>query len=69
MANSPITVLPEPVGAVKTTEFPLLIALIASIWKGSRGNGKYSSKLSNNCDWRGEELTSWDMIYIDINKQ
>ena len=45
-----MSVLPEPVGAVKTTELPLFIAFIASIWKGSRGNGKYSSKLSNNCD-------------------
>ena len=48
--NSPINVLPEPVGAVKTTEFPLLIARIASNWKSSSGKGKYSSKLSNNCD-------------------
>ena len=50
MANSPINVLPDPVGAVKTTEFPLLIARIASNWKSSSGKGKYSSKLSNNCD-------------------
>ena len=58
MANSPINVLPDPVGAVKTTEFPMFIAFIASIWKGSSGKEKYSSKLSNNCDGREDELTS-----------
>ena len=58
MANSPINVLPEPVGAVKTIEFPLFIAFIASIWKRSSWNGKNFSKSSNSCDLTEEELTS-----------
>ena len=39
-------VLPEPVGAVKTIEFPLFIASIASNWNWSSGNGNISSRLS-----------------------
>ena len=58
MANSPKTVLPEPVGAVSTIELPLLIALIASIWKLSSGNGKISSRLFINSEWENDELTS-----------
>ena len=58
MANSPKIVLPEPVGAVSTIELPLLIALIASTWKSSSGNGKISSRLFISSDWEKDELTS-----------
>ena len=40
MAYSPTSVLPEPVGALTTTEWPWFKASIASSWKGSSGNGK-----------------------------
>jgi hypothetical protein len=39
MAYSPINVLPDPVGALTTTEWPWLRASIASNWKSSRGKG------------------------------
>ena len=58
MANSPKIVLPEPVGAVKTIEFPLLIALIASNWNASKENGNISPRLFNNSFWDEFELTS-----------
>ena len=58
IANSPNIVLPEPVGAVSTIELPLLIALIASTWKSSSGNGKISSRLFINSEWEKYELTS-----------
>ena len=58
MANSPNIVLPEPVGAVKTIEFPLLIALIASNWNVSNGNGNISPRLFKNSRWDEFELTS-----------
>ena len=51
-------VLPEPVGAVSTIELPLLIALIASTWKSSSGNGKIASRLFINSEWEKDELTS-----------
>jgi hypothetical protein len=36
--------LPEPVGALTTTEWPWLRASIASSWKGSRGKGKRAGR-------------------------
>ena len=51
-------VLPEPVGAVKTIELPLLIALIASNWNVSKGNGNISPRLFKNSYWDEFELTS-----------
>jgi len=40
MAYSPIKVLPEPVGALTTTEWPWFKAAMASNWKSSKGNPK-----------------------------
>ena len=44
MAYSPTRVLPEPVGALTTTEWPMFKASIASSWKGSSGKGKSSPR-------------------------
>lgn len=46
MAYSPTSVLPLPVGALTTTEWPWFRASIASSWKGSRGKGKTSTIVS-----------------------
>jgi hypothetical protein len=42
MAYSPITVLPEPVGAQTTTEFPASKEAMACFWNSSSSKGKIS---------------------------
>ena len=61
-------VFPAPVGAVNTIDLPLPIDLIASNWKSSSGNGKITSRFCNKSVVDVNELTSWYMIYLDINK-
>src|SRR5437867_3896325 len=42
-ANSPISVLPEPVGAATRTDSPLASASSASTWNGSSGKGYWAA--------------------------
>ncbi len=65
MAYSPIRVLPEPVGAQTTTDFPAFRAAIACFWNSSNSNGNKVFRASSWLFWVEYDTK---IYFIDFTK-